>query len=176
MIASATAASKAEKKLAKQFGGYMALNAKAREGCAETIEKIHSAKRDLETFGMLKTLEEAGAPGRLERKREEVGVLERREADLQARYAELLDERGELSRGIEQVSFEVFFRSSELFAFYGIKDIASKNEADELLVQLEEDKLVLEAQAALEAQEGDGDEAGEEGAEAADGDVQMNGD
>jgi pre-mRNA-splicing factor CDC5/CEF1 len=103
MIASATTAAKAEKKLAKQFGGYMALNAKAKSGCAETIEKIHQARRDLETFGMLRAMEEAGAPARVERKREEVNRLERREGDLQARYAELLDERRELQRDVEKV-------------------------------------------------------------------------
>lgn len=104
MVASATSAAKAEKKLAKQMGGYSALNAKARLGCVETIEKIHSLKRDYETFIMLRQMEEAAGPARVEKKRMEVEVLERREADLQARYAELNDTRRELNAGIEQVS------------------------------------------------------------------------
>ena len=104
MITSATTAAKAEKKLAKQFGGYVALNTKARTGCAETIDKIHQAQRDLETFGMLRVMEEAGAPARVEQKREEVKKLERREGDLQERYARLLDERKELQAAVEQVS------------------------------------------------------------------------
>ncbi|WVR03492.1 pre-mRNA-splicing factor CEF1 [Kwoniella sp. DSM 27419] len=130
VVAEATKASKAEKKLAKQLGGYQALNAKAKKSIVETMEEMQQAQRDLETFTMLRTLEEAGAPARLEKVREEVAVLERRERDLQARYAELNDERRERLAAVEQ---------------------------------LEEDKIVLAAQAALDAQEG------------ADGDVQMNG-
>lgn len=68
------------------------------------MNDIHATKLELETFLMLKGMEEAGAPGRLERKREEVAVLERRERDLQARYAELNDERKERVEAIEQVS------------------------------------------------------------------------
>lgn len=104
MIAEATKASKAEKKLGKQLGGYQALNAKVRKSILETMEEIHSVQRDLETFRMLKGLEEAGAPGRLEKKRMEVGELEKRERDLQARYAEINDERRGLVESIEQVS------------------------------------------------------------------------
>lgn len=103
MIASATTAAKGEKKLAKQLGGYQAINAKARAGIMETMNDIHAATRELETFMMLRSMEESGAPGRLERKREEVAVLERRERDLQARYAELNDERRERVEAIEQV-------------------------------------------------------------------------
>lgn len=104
MIAEATKAAKAEKKLGKQLGGYQALNAKVRKSIQETIEEIHSVQRDLETFRMLKGLEEGGAPGRLEKKRMEVADLERRERDLQARYAEINDERRGLVERIEQVS------------------------------------------------------------------------
>ncbi|OCF45226.1 pre-mRNA-splicing factor CEF1 [Kwoniella heveanensis CBS 569] len=132
IVAEATKASKAEKKLAKQLGGYQALNAKAKKSILDVMEEIQQAQRDLETFTMLRTIEEAGAPARLEKIREEVAVLERRERDLQARYAELNDERREKTAAIEQ---------------------------------LEEDKVVLSAQAALDAQEGQ-----------ADGDAQMNGD
>ncbi|KAK8845470.1 pre-mRNA-splicing factor CEF1 [Kwoniella newhampshirensis] len=131
VVAEATKASKAEKKLAKQLGGYQALNAKARKSIIETMEEIHSTQRDLKTFMMLKGLEEAGAPGRLEKIREEVSILERRERDLQARYAELNDERRQKLASVEQ---------------------------------LEEDKMVLAAQSAFEAQGG-----------GAEDDVQMNG-
>lgn len=103
MIASATTAAKGEKKLAKQLGGYQAINAKARGSILETMNEIHATRRELETFLMLKGMEEAGAPARLERKREEVAVLERRERDLQARYAELNDERRERVEAIDQV-------------------------------------------------------------------------
>lgn len=120
MIADATRAAKAEKKLGKQLGGYMALNAKAKANIATVLDEIQQAQRNLETFSMLRTLEEAAAPARIEAKREEVATLERRERDLQARYAELNDRR-----------------RAHLEAIEG----------------LEEDKVVLEAQAALDAQE-----------------------
>ncbi|WVQ80345.1 pre-mRNA-splicing factor CEF1 [Cryptococcus sp. DSM 104549] len=134
VVAEATKASKAEKKLAKQLGGYQALNAKAKKGIVDVMEEIQQAKRDLETFGMLRVLEEAGAPARLEKVREEVGVLERRERDLQARYAELNDKRREKVAAIER---------------------------------LEDEKIVLAAEAALAAQGGEDEEAN--------GDVEMNG-
>lgn len=101
MIADATRAAKAEKKLGKQLGGYQALNAKARKSIVDAVDEIQQAQRDLETFTMLRTLEEAAAPARLEQKREEVAALERRERDLQARYAELNDERLRLTEAIE---------------------------------------------------------------------------
>ena len=104
MISEATKAAKAEKKLSKQLGGYQALNAKARSGINDAIQEIQAAQRDLETFNMLRVMEEAAAPSRLEKKREEVAALERRERDLQARYAEMNDERRELQESNEQVS------------------------------------------------------------------------
>ena len=120
IISEATRASKAEKKLGKQLGGYANINAKARQGIIDTIEEIQATKRDLETFTMLRTMEEAAGPGRIEAKRTEVATLERRERDLQARYAEINDERRALVESVEK---------------------------------LEEDKVVLEAQLALDAQE-----------------------
>ncbi|RSH85587.1 Pre-mRNA-splicing factor cef1 [Saitozyma podzolica] len=120
MVAEATKAAKSEKKLAKQLGGYAMLNDKVRRSIVEVMDEIHQTKRDLETFLLLRTMEEAAGPARLEKKREEVAILERRERDLQARYAELNDERRERTERIEG---------------------------------LEEDKVVLSAQAALDAQE-----------------------
>ncbi len=106
VVEEATKASKAEKKLSKQLGGYQAINAKARKGITDTIAEIQQTQRELETFLMLRAMEEAGAPGRLEQKREEVAVLERRERDLQAKYAELNDERRERVAAIELVSLQ----------------------------------------------------------------------
>lgn len=120
MVAEATRAAKAEKKLSKQLGGYMALNSKAKANITSALDEIQQAQRDFETFSMLRVLEEAAAPARIEAKRDEVAKLERRERDLQARYAELNDRRRAHLAGIEG---------------------------------LEEDKVVLEAQAALDAQE-----------------------
>jgi pre-mRNA-splicing factor CDC5/CEF1 len=125
LVAESTKASKAAKKLTKQLGGYQAINTKAKQNIIDTMEEIQNTNRELESYMMLKTMEEAAAPGRLEKKREEVAVLERRERDLQARYAELNDERRARLAAIEQ---------------------------------LEEDKMVIQAQAALDAEE-DYDEA-----------------
>lgn len=110
MVAEATRAAKAEKKLAKQLGGYQALNAKVRSQIQETMEEIQAQQRQLQTFLMLKGMEDAAVPERLEKKREEVKRLERREADLQARYAELNDERRERTAAIEQVSLSECLR------------------------------------------------------------------
>lgn len=138
LIAESTKASKAAKKLTKQLGGYQAINAKAKQNIIEAMEEIQTTQRELESYMMLKGMEEAAAPGRLEKKREEVAILERRERDLQARYAELNDERRARLAVIEQ---------------------------------LEEDKMVIQAQAALDAEGGDEEEVGEDGG--AEGDVVM---
>lgn len=135
LVSESTKASKAAKKLTKQLGGYQAINTKAKQNIIDTMEEIQNTNRELESYMMLKTMEEAAAPGRLEKKREEVAVLERRERDLQARYAELNDERRARLAVIEQ---------------------------------LEEDKMVIQAQAALDAEEGEGDED-----EVVAGDVEM---
>ena len=103
MVAEATKASKIEKRLGKQLGGYQAINAKTRKGILDTMEEIQATKRELETFLMLRGMEEAAVPSRLEKKREEVGKLERRERDLQSSYADLNDERRALQEKIDQV-------------------------------------------------------------------------
>ncbi|RSH80483.1 Pre-mRNA-splicing factor cef1 [Apiotrichum porosum] len=121
MVADATRAAKAEKKLGKQLGGYTALNGKARAGIVAAMEDIRTQQRELATFSMLRTMEEAAAPARLEAKREEVAGLERRERDLQARYAELNDERrdlmekiGELETDKEVISAQMALDAQEL--------------------------------------------------------------
>lgn len=104
MIGESAKAVKAEKKLGKQLGGYQMINKRHQERIANAIRALESQRQDFETFNMLKTLEEGGAPHRLDTKREEVAKLERRERDLQSSYAELADERRELLAKIEQVS------------------------------------------------------------------------
>jgi pre-mRNA-splicing factor CDC5/CEF1 len=135
LVAESTKASKAAKKLTKQLGGYQAINTKATLSIITTMEEIQNTQRELESYMMLKTMEEAAAPGRLEKKREEVSRLERVERDLQAKYAELNDERRQRIAAIEQ---------------------------------LEEDKMIIQAQAALDAEEDGDDEPVANG-----GDVEM---
>ena len=152
MVQEATRATKVEKKLAKQLGGYQVLHAKVRRSITDTMDEIHATQRELETFLMLKGMEEAAAPGRLEKKREEVTVLERRERDLQARYAELNDERREKVAAIEQVSA----------GCGGTKCVLAWTCVLIHVEQLDEDKVVYAAQAALEAQEGDAQTEGDQ--------------
>jgi pre-mRNA-splicing factor CDC5/CEF1 len=128
LVAEATKASKAAKKLTKQLGGYQAINTKAKQNIIDTMEEIQTTQRELESYMMLKVMEEAAAPVRLEKKREEVAILERRERDLQAKFAELNDERRARMAIIEQ---------------------------------LEEDKMVIQAQAALDAEGEDEEEEGD---------------
>lgn len=106
LVAESTKASKAAKKLTKQLGGYQAINTKAKSSILDIMEEIQKTQRELESYTMLKVMEEAAAPTRLEKKREEVSILERKERDLQARYAELTDERGERLWAIEQLETE----------------------------------------------------------------------
>lgn len=106
LVAESTKAAKAAKKLTKQLGGYQVINTKAKQNILETMEEIQKTQRELESYTMLKAMEEAAAPARLEKKREEVAILERKERDLQARYAELNDERRERLAAIEQLETE----------------------------------------------------------------------
>ncbi|KAK4686870.1 pre-mRNA-splicing factor CDC5/CEF1, partial [Tremellales sp. Uapishka_1] len=114
MIQDATKASKSEKKLAKQLGGYQVINNKVKKGIEDAIKEIHDSQRELETFLMLRGLEESGAPGRVEQKREEVRKLEIRERDLQARYAELNDERRIRLEAIEQLEEDILVGQAQL--------------------------------------------------------------
>lgn len=104
MIAESAKAVKAEKKLGKQLGGYQMINGKLKARIVTATEALRQQKKDYDSFMMLKHQEEASAPVRVEQKREEVEKLERRERDLQARYAELADRRKELIARVEQVS------------------------------------------------------------------------
>ncbi|KAJ9118608.1 hypothetical protein QFC22_003828 [Naganishia vaughanmartiniae] len=103
MISESAKAIKAEKKLAKQLGGYQMLNSKLKERITTAAEGLRQQKREYDSFTMLKVQEEASAPVRLEHKREEVEKLERRERDLQSHYAELADRRRELLARVEQL-------------------------------------------------------------------------
>ncbi|KAJ9126163.1 hypothetical protein QFC24_002436 [Naganishia onofrii] len=120
MISESAKAIKAEKRLAKQLGGYQMLNGKLKERITSAAEALRQQKREYDSFTMLKIQEEASAPVRLEHKREEVETLERRERDLQSHYAELADRRRELLARVEQ---------------------------------LEEDKVIADAQDALDAEQ-----------------------
>ncbi len=104
MISEAATAGKAEKRLAKQLGGYQMVNAKIKARITWAMETLAAQKSELDTFNMLRIIEEAAGPKRLEDKREEVARLEKREAQLQARHADMLDERKALEKEIAQVS------------------------------------------------------------------------
>lgn len=142
MISESAKAVKAEKKLGKQLGGYQVINGKLKARISAATEALRLQKRDYDSFMMLKQQEEASAPVRLEHKREEVEKLERRERDLQSKYAELADRRRELMARIEQVSSR--FCRTTITTLWMLMAFIS---------QLEEDKLIADAQDALEAQQ-----------------------
>lgn len=104
MIAESAKAGKAEKKLAKQLGGYQMVNRRHFDRISAAMSSLEKQRQDYETFSMLKVMEEASGPARLEMKRDEVQKLESRERDLQSSYAELAEERRELLAKISQVS------------------------------------------------------------------------
>jgi pre-mRNA-splicing factor CDC5/CEF1 len=96
---------KMEKRLGKQLGGYQMINGKLNTRIATSIEALRNYKRDHDSLQILRANEEAVGPRRVEEKREEVARLEKRERDLQGRYADLADQRKAILARIEQVSF-----------------------------------------------------------------------
>lgn len=104
MRAEAGKASKSEKKLGKQLGGYQMLNGKLNDRIRAATTALREQKRDYDTFSALRAAEEAAGPRRVDEKREEVARLEKREQDLQSRYADLAQQRKEIMANIERVS------------------------------------------------------------------------
>ena len=103
MRAEAGKASKSEKKLGKQLGGYQMLNGKLNARISAATTALREQKRDYDTFSALRAAEEAAGPRRVDEKREEVAKLEKREQDLQSRYADLAQQRKEIMANIERV-------------------------------------------------------------------------
>jgi pre-mRNA-splicing factor CDC5/CEF1 len=89
----ATKAAKIEKKLAVTLGGYQARSSALTNKITDAFTQMHAAKFDLESFSRLQINESVAGPARVAALREEVASLERKESNLQERYAELDGER-----------------------------------------------------------------------------------
>jgi pre-mRNA-splicing factor CDC5/CEF1 len=123
MRAEAGKAAKSEKKLGKQLGGYQMLNGKLNDRIISATTALREQKRDYDTFSALRAAEEAAGPRRIDEKREEVAKLEKREQDLQSRYADLAQQRKEIMANIERVGprqnrAPILMTSLTLFLFF----------------------------------------------------------
>ncbi|KAK4494386.1 hypothetical protein PRZ48_014684 [Zasmidium cellare] len=75
-----------EKKLAKHHGGYMDRQRKLRAKIVEASEALARTRLDVEVSRQAQVAEEAGIQGRLEKMREEVALVSRREREAQDVY------------------------------------------------------------------------------------------
>ncbi|KAJ3087333.1 CDC5 cell division cycle 5-like protein [Quaeritorhiza haematococci] len=98
----ATRAAKMEKKLGVMLGGYQARSAKLKRDLAEKTKELQDAVVELQSFQMLKDHESGGMPVRVEKLEGEVEYLRKRENELQQRYAEMMVERDDLIRAIQE--------------------------------------------------------------------------
>ena len=96
MKAESQKVSKLDKKASTLLAGYQAVINKMHPSIESKYEALAQKRVELEVYGMMKIQEEAAIPTRIEKLREEVGVLARRESELQGEYAELLKRRNEL--------------------------------------------------------------------------------
>lgn len=81
-----------EKKLAKVHGGYIERQKKLRVKIAEAAEFLDKTRRDVEVQRAALNAEEVGILGRLERLRDEVGFVSRREREEQEVFRERKEE------------------------------------------------------------------------------------
>lgn len=95
MTKDASKAAKAEKKLSVTLGGYQARSNALSKRIADAFEELQKTKVEYDSFSRLRVNESAAGPRRVSALKEEVERLESREKSLQARYAELEQERRE---------------------------------------------------------------------------------
>ena len=92
ITADAEKGNKLEKKLALHYGGYQQRAKTLRTKVVEAAEALDTESRQLGVFRDMQVAEEAGLDSRLERIREEVAYVKRREAELQATYRDRMEE------------------------------------------------------------------------------------
>ena len=95
MTKEAAKASKAEKKLGVQLGGYQARFKALAKRATDAFEELQRAQIDCTSFAQLHVNEQAVGPRRADALKREVDTLERRERMLQERYRELSQEKQE---------------------------------------------------------------------------------
>jgi pre-mRNA-splicing factor CDC5/CEF1 len=97
LIATADQGNKLEKKLALHFGGYQARAKTLRGKIVEFCAALEKTKIELDTFRTLQISEESALSRRLEKLRDEVTLVTRREREAQVLYKARKDELDELT-------------------------------------------------------------------------------
>ncbi|KAK5049065.1 Pre-mRNA-splicing factor cef1 [Exophiala bonariae] len=92
LLASGEAGNKLEKKLALHLGGYQARQKTLKQKIGAVYDKIGEQRAELEAYSSLQTGEEGGLLTRLERLRDEVNFISRREREAQEDYRMARDE------------------------------------------------------------------------------------
>lgn len=101
LLATAEQGNKLEKKLALHYGGYQNRAKMLRTKIVEAGAALEKAKDELDSFRALQISEESALSGRLERLRDEVSFIMRREREAQELYKKRMDELDELVGGME---------------------------------------------------------------------------
>ncbi|KAJ9235840.1 hypothetical protein DTO271D3_686 [Paecilomyces variotii] len=96
LLATAEQGNKLEKKLALHYGGYQSRAKTLRSKIVEAGVALEKAKIELNTFSALQVSEEAALSMRLEKLRDEVAFISRREREAQELYKSRKDELDEL--------------------------------------------------------------------------------
>lgn len=100
LLATAERGNKIEKKLALHYGGYQNRGKMLRTKIVEANDALQKAKDELDSFRSLQISEEAALPRRLEKLRDDVTFVMRREREAQELYRVRKDELDELVAGI----------------------------------------------------------------------------
>ena len=100
ITADAEKGNKLEKKLLLHYGGYQQRAKTLRAKTLEAAEALDTESRQLSVFRDMQVAEEAGLSSRMERIREEVAFVKRREAEIQERYRERVEELQSLKDNI----------------------------------------------------------------------------
>ncbi|KAJ3019992.1 UNVERIFIED_CONTAM: Cell cycle serine/threonine-protein kinase cdc5/MSD2 [Siphonaria sp. JEL0065] len=96
-----TKAQKLEKKLTVTCGGYVARNSKLKRDLAETVKELEDDAVKLNSFRVMKGLEDVAILDRVEGLKSEVAKLEARETLLQERYQSLAETREQLLESLK---------------------------------------------------------------------------
>ncbi|KAJ5674246.1 Pre-mRNA-splicing factor cef1 [Penicillium macrosclerotiorum] len=104
LLATAEKGNKLEKKLALHYGGYQTRAKTLRTKILEASVALPKAQDDLDSFRTLQISEEAAVSRRLEKLREEVSFVMRREREAQDLYKSRKDELDELVAGTATVN------------------------------------------------------------------------
>ncbi|KAI4294519.1 hypothetical protein K525DRAFT_261515 [Schizophyllum commune Loenen D] len=114
MTKGAQKASKAEKKLGVQLGGYQARSGALSKRVMDAFDGLLQHKIELESFSKLLANEKVAGPRRVAALKEETEYLEGRERRLQGRYAELDAERREAEARVAALEEKIMLEAEAL--------------------------------------------------------------